>query len=276
MIVGTTFFLLYAIERLAVERVFGESHGHSHSHGGDFSKVLTTTVPTEAHGHSHAHGEAAAEAAPAAAINGVTIGVDGAAETASSSSVAAPLSPTGGVIVRVDDSSLVHAPETDAAGRPFRNELELRRAKVRGWVFFVALSIHALMDGLSVGAERSWASWGSLIAAVAGHKVFDGVALGVPLYLAGFTIKSALAPLALSAFATPVGVAIGLGVMEGVKGVDGTLASAIISSISGGSFLYISVTELLPAAFEDGRWVKTKLAAAFLGFAALAIIAAWA
>ena len=151
-------------------------------------------------------------------------------------------------------------------------------AELRAWVFTGAISVHALFDGLSLGAESSATGFLSVLVAVLAHKAFDGLATGAALYPAGYSLKAAAGMLGVAALATPVGIAIGLGVGEALQGSDGgqaaALAEAIIVSMSGGSFLFISIVELLPAALSDGRRIGTKLLAFATGFAALCALRA--
>jgi zinc transporter ZupT len=74
---------------------------------------------------------------------------------------------------------------------------------------------------------------------------------------------------------TPIGIAIGWGMSEGVKGQSTLLAHAIIYALTAGSFLFISASELLPAALHDGRYTPHKVATFAVGFGAMAILAAY-
>lgn len=147
---------------------------------------------------------------------------------------------------------------------------------MRAWVFIFAISVHALFDGLSLGAETDAGAFYSILAAVVAHKAFDGMATGAALFPAGFSLRRALPPLAFAAAMTPVGVAIGLGVQEAAQGAASkVLAEAVIVSMSAGSFLFIAIVELLPAALHDGRAVGAKLGAFAAGFTAMAVLGAY-
>jgi zinc transporter ZupT len=150
-----------------------------------------------------------------------------------------------------------------------------REAAMKAWVFFVALSLHSIMDGLSLGSERDINSFYAILVAVLAHKAFDGIALGVPVYLAQMPPLQTWGTLLFCAFMTPLGVGIGWAASEGSKGPQAMLASALIVSISAGSFLYISIMELLPASLHDGRYLPLKLFVFLVGFVAMAIIRAY-
>lgn len=148
-----------------------------------------------------------------------------------------------------------------------------RENAMRAWVFIFAISVHALFDGLSLGAESSTSGFYSILTAVVIHKAFDGLATGGVLFAAYPKLRQSIVMLAIAAAMTPIGIAIGLGVQEATEDGKKELSEAIIVSMSAGSFLFISVVELLPAALHDGRWVKTKMLAFAAGFGALCALA---
>jgi len=97
----------------------------------------------------------------------------------------------------------------------------------------------------------------------------------VPVYLAKMPPLQTWGALIFCALMTPTGIGIGWGVSEAVKGQGLLLAQAIIMSITTGSFLFISVSELLPAAIHDGRYTLLKMGAFTVGFVAMAVLAAY-
>lgn len=165
-----------------------------------------------------------------------------------------------------------------------------KEAILRAWVFFAALSLHSIFDGLATGMGAGHAHGGeeeeasedaglatktALAVAVVVHKLFDGVALGVPVYLANMKGLHATLLLVACALTTPLGIAIGMGAKEALEGSSTTeLAEGVILSLSGGSFLFIALVELLPSSLHDGRLLKTKVAAFTVGLLAMAGLAA--
>ena len=101
------------------------------------------------------------------------------------------------------------------------------------------------------------------------HKGFDGVALGVPVYLAQLSPARAWGALCFCAAMTPLGIGVGWA----AAGAGGGLGAAVISALTGGSFLFISLCELLPAALHDGKLAGAKMGAFMGGFAAMAALA---
>jgi len=149
-----------------------------------------------------------------------------------------------------------------------------RDAALRAWVFFVALSLHSVFDGLSLGGETSLSTFYGILVAVLAHKAFDGLALGVPVYLARLPPLQTWGSLIFCAAMTPLGIGIGWAATS-YQGPSSKLASAIVVSMSAGSFLFISLLELLPSALHDGRLVAGKLTAFVVGFVAMSALAAY-
>jgi zinc transporter ZupT len=169
-----------------------------------------------------------------------------------------------------------------------------RDAILRAWIFFGAMSLHSIFDGLVTGMgaghdhgpvhapgeaaneeEDAHGSMSAVAFAVIFHKIFDGISLGVPVYLASMRPLHANLALVLCALATPLGIIIGLATKEALEGAGSrrSLAEGVVLSVSGGSFLFISILELFPSALRDGRWTKSKLSAFSAGLLVMAVIA---
>ncbi|KYQ90297.1 zinc/iron permease [Tieghemostelium lacteum] len=145
----------------------------------------------------------------------------------------------------------------------------------QAWIFFVALSVHSILDGLGLGAETEEAGFYGLLVAVLAHKFLDGFALGVPMYYSGFPFLQSTISLVFCAAMTPLGIGIGMAISESYGSASGELAQAIVLSVTCGSFFYISLIELLPSGLCQPGWLKLKLVLAFLGWAVMTILALW-
>ncbi|EFA78051.1 zinc/iron permease [Heterostelium album PN500] len=142
-------------------------------------------------------------------------------------------------------------------------------------IFMIALSVHSIFDGLGLGAETNPNDFYGLLVAVIAHKALDGFALGVPVFYAKFsTVQTALS-LTFCAAMTPLGIGIGMGLSNYFDGNGAILTEAIVLSITTGSFLYISLIELLPSGLGEPGWLKVKLGLTFLGWTLLALLALW-
>jgi zinc transporter ZupT len=275
--------------------LFGDADSHGHNHSAAHSHVGELVAQAQEVQRQREEEEQAAAAANAASA--------GAGAGASSSLVirhAPSASKVDDPAASADDdktpsaaphSGIAVAPSADGLAGPVEPKeassssssspflaLAKKDAVMRAWVFFVALSLHSVLDGLSIGVdgeETEAADIAPRAIAVLGHKVFDGIALGVPVYLSGMPRWHANAAIVLAALSTPLGVALGIATSETVEtgSASSYLANACILSLSAGSYLFISLMELFPATLHDGRYVQAKLGAFAVGWAAMAALA---
>ena len=109
----------------------------------------------------------------------------------------------------------------------------------------------------------------------AAHKLFDGIAIGAPVYFSGMPILHAVIIIVITAIMTPLGIGIAMGVIRQASGDSALLAKGILQGLSGGSFIFIGLHEMLPASLADGRWIRSKLTVFTMGWAMMTILAAY-
>jgi len=164
------------------------------------------------------------------------------------------------------------APPAPAPAPP-GGSLTHRRLVVRAWIFFLALSLHGVFDGLSVGSEDNVAGFTSTVVAVVSHKLFDGLSLGCALFPANLPRAHRWALLVICAATTPLGIGIGMAATAAISSARVRLVNGLALGLASGSFAYISLMELLPSSLADGAWLPLKLALFVLGFVAMAVLA---
>lgn len=144
------------------------------------------------------------------------------------------------------------------------------------YIFFLSLSLHSFIEGLSIGSEQSLnGSFWSLFVAIVGHKVMDGLALGIPFSHSAIPLPHVVICFVVSAATGPSGIATGMIITTDISlsTANTSLAVAILLSMACGSFLYISFIEMVPALLMERRLTKTKLGLLFVGFGIMAVIA---
>ena len=148
--------------------------------------------------------------------------------------------------------------------------------RIRDVLTVLALSFHAVFEGLAIGLEDSTADVWTLFAAIASHKLVITFVVGLELVIACTPLKLFSLYMVSFALVSPVGVAIGLAVSEGA--VLGTseethyLVIGILQGLAAGTILYVVVFEILQR--EKSKAVPGLLQLAFvlLGFAAMLCI----
>lgn len=183
-----------------------------------------------------------------------------------------PLVDSGvGVPISSSRRSSIAAPTTTSAQR--EEAAGKLRLVMRAWLFFVALSLHGIFDGLSVASENDPSGFTATLVAVLSHKLFDGLAVGVAVFPAGLPALQVWLILIVSSLSTPLGIGIGMAADNLAGSANLKLVNAVALSLASGSFAYISLMELLPSSLSNSRLLLPKLAlfvAAFLAMSALA------
>ena len=142
------------------------------------------------------------------------------------------------------------------------------------YAILTALSIHSLLEGLALGAQRELRSALVIFTAILAHKSMEGFALGVSLSRSALPSARALGLLALFAWATPVGIVAGatVGALEG----PASLAyEAAFLSLAAGTFAYVATLDILREEFHEpgGRFAKWLWVVAGVGV--MALLALW-
>jgi len=133
----------------------------------------------------------------------------------------------------------------------------------------IALSFHSIFEGLALGLNTDPAVSIDLIISVILHKYAEGMSLSISLQKAfPGNMKMLFWLLFIFSFATPLGTALGLILSNLSEMVD-----IVFMSMAGGTFLYISCSEIITEEFSmpGNRFWKLL---AFLG-GALVITMLW-
>jgi zinc transporter 1/2/3 len=122
----------------------------------------------------------------------------------------------------------------------------------------IALSVHSIFEGLALGLMTSMKPFINLMISILIHKFAEAMSISIAMQKSGFEFKKLFWFLVLFSFATPLGVIIGLCL------TDAKLVGIIFTSLAGGSFIYVSCSELIVEEFSlpGNRWWKLL---AFIG-----------
>jgi zinc transporter 1/2/3 len=137
---------------------------------------------------------------------------------------------------------------------------------------FVAMSFHAVLEGMILGAERSEDSgrlWQYAVAIYA-HKVFEAFAVGSSLIQTKMSRVRFLAFSAVFVLTTPVGAVLGL--LLSSDGSHSTVGG-VINALAAGTFIQVATMEMLPKAFAKKDYALIKMVAVVLGFAGICFFA---
>ncbi|KAH0952396.1 hypothetical protein HN011_009955, partial [Eciton burchellii] len=119
----------------------------------------------------------------------------------------------------------------------------------------LALTVHAILEGLAIGLQTKIAEVMLLTGAVASHKFVVGFCLG--LELAG--VSKSVPKLVFAIFVFAIGSVVGIGIGMLIFQMDtdwSKVVLPILQGLAGGTLLYVTVSEVLPR--ERTRWHRSS------------------
>ena len=114
------------------------------------------------------------------------------------------------------------------------------------YILLMALSLHGIFEGIALGVLNSNSEVIILFIAIIAHKWAESFALGISFYNAGIQNKIFIKMLTIFSFFTPVGILIGMYFSK-----SGLLVEGIMLSISSGTFIYVSTSEVIVEEFSS-------------------------
>ncbi|XP_019955119.1 zinc transporter ZIP1 [Paralichthys olivaceus] len=139
----------------------------------------------------------------------------------------------------------------------------------RSFMLFLSLSLHSVFEGLAIGLQNTDSKVLEICIAILVHKSIIVFSLSVKL------VQSAVRPLWVAAYIgvfammSPLGIAIGISVME-AQLAAGVLIQAVLEGLSAGTFIYITFMEILPHELNSPGKQLLKVFFILLGFSVMA------
>ncbi|KAF2353465.1 Zinc/iron permease [Trinorchestia longiramus] len=291
------FFFVYFIEEI-VHKVVFHKHSHSISKRGskvDGSMVLKNRhseedrIPPVTNGTYRSRSVYASEH-PYGGENGSAASGD--FNTRASSGTCLPpkdVWPTSGV----DNPSFVNENEVEgpmtrvsvtpnSVGHGHSHMADISELKSQDWVsnlrsliIVLALSFHAVFEGLAVGLQQNVQDVWYLFYAIAAHKLVIAFCVGLELISGGTKTFLTVIYMVVFALVTPLGIAIGIIVTEGTsspKSFGHMWTVTVLQGIAGGTILYVTFCEVLERERNRNNGRFLKLFALIIGFSTMAII----
>ncbi|KAK2853768.1 hypothetical protein Q5P01_006429 [Channa striata] len=141
----------------------------------------------------------------------------------------------------------------------------------RSFMLFLSLSLHSVFEGLAIGLQNTNSKVLEICIAILVHKSIIVFSLSVKL------VQSAVRPLWVAAYIgvfammSPLGIAIGISVME-AQLEAGVLIQSILEGLAAGTFIYITFLEILPHELNSPGKQLLKVLFILLGFSVMAAL----
>lgn len=201
------FFIVLVLEQV-IHTFHDSSFFHGHGHGGDDTTepLLNSAVPQ---GHVHpVSGEDSTDSFATGTANGTANGTRG----------------------------------PNAIQRKETHETE---GSIRTYILVFALSLHSIFEGLALGLIVELDRLAQIATAVTIHKSIIAFSLGVSMVQHQMGIRTIVKATLIFSFMGPIGIAIGIAVLDSSSQFSSNLASGILQGIANGTFIFVTFFEIL-------------------------------
>lgn len=136
------------------------------------------------------------------------------------------------------------------------------------------LSTHSFLEGAALGLSASFSVFLVIFLAILAHKWAASFALAVQITKTSLSIRSGLLLFLMFAVMTPLGIAVGSCVSQGIQAAS--LPTAVFSALAAGTFLYLGTLHGLSRSIMVDRCCNlANYLFVMVGFAIMAIVAIW-
>lgn len=124
-------------------------------------------------------------------------------------------------------------------------------------VLLIALSMHALFEGIALGLTNDFSATINIMLALILHKPAAALSLGVSItktFVENNEAKKGYLLLSIFAIATPLGIMLGMMLQH-----SSDIVEVVFNSFAGGTFLYISASEVIVEEFsmpDRNKWLQ--------------------
>ncbi|ESO10655.1 hypothetical protein HELRODRAFT_72339 [Helobdella robusta] len=147
----------------------------------------------------------------------------------------------------------------------------------RSIVLVLALSLHHIFEGLSIGLQKSFSNVWHVTLAVLCHETAICFSLGLQFFKTDRKLTKKVAViLIISATIMPLGILIGAAIVEiGDHSSFSTwqdLVNGILQALACGTFIYVTFFEIFYEQLGHGKTTFCKILLVIVGFAFIALI----
>lgn len=143
----------------------------------------------------------------------------------------------------------------------------------RSIILILALSLHRIFEGMSIGLQNSVQSVAHLFVAVMCHEMVIGFSLGLQFVKSRLNLRRLLVTSLICSAIMPLGVAFGTAMTEsGHQSNSLDVANGILQAIAMGTFIYVTFFEILQEEVDPEDTSIGKIVFIALGFVMMALL----
>ncbi|XP_061671405.1 zinc transporter ZIP1 isoform X1 [Syngnathoides biaculeatus] len=162
------------------------------------------------------------------------------------------------------------SPDLESSGHHVHVDFQAH-SPFRSFMLFLSLSLHSVFEGLAIGLQNTDSKVLEICIAILVHKSIIVFSLSVKLVQSAVRPVWVVAYIGVFAVMSPLGIAIGISVME-AQLAAGTLIQAVLEGLAAGTFIYITFLEILPHELNSPGKQLLKVLFILLGFIVMAAL----
>ena len=148
-----------------------------------------------------------------------------------------------------------------------------KMSEIAAFALIIAVSLHAVIEGMGMGAQTEEPVIISSFLGIAVHKGLEGFAVGANLLEANVSTMKFIMYSAIVCLASPLGALVGSLLTLGEE--SGNLTGAILGALAVGTFIQVATMEFLPRTFAKPQYFTLKGLAVLIGFGAMSTMPLW-
>ena len=148
--------------------------------------------------------------------------------------------------------------------------VDKKQSSLTPYILLLSLSLHGFFEGIGLGLQNSFQSAFYLFIAIIAHKWAEAFTLGISFNKSHTNKSLFLQLITIFSIITPLGIILGM-----LLSHSSPLIEAIFLSLSTGTFIYVSASEVIVDEFAITRYKYSKFIMFLLGgvfIGALAIL----
>lgn len=143
----------------------------------------------------------------------------------------------------------------------------------RSIILILALSLHRIFEGMSIGLQNSVQNVGHLFLAVMCHEMVIGFSLGLQFVKSRLTLRRLVVTSLICSIIMPIGVGMGTAMTEtGHQGSAVDVANGVLQAVAMGTFIYVTFFEILQEEVSPEDTSILKIVCIALGFIMMALL----
>ncbi|XP_018422414.1 PREDICTED: zinc transporter ZIP1-like [Nanorana parkeri] len=157
--------------------------------------------------------------------------------------------------------------DVEQAGHHFHVDFNAH-SSFRSFILILSLSLHSIFEGIAIGLQNGQSEVLQIAIAILIHKSIIAISLSLLLMQSNVKTRWFVLSIVVFALMSPIGIAIGIGVMQNEANGSG-LVQSTLEGLAAGTFVYITFLEILPHELNSNRWRLPKVIFILLGFSGM-------